>query len=95
MQHSRVNRFRHHVADQEVGVGCPKVARVALHSLAERGSRVCQLSFTGKKHSKSHGAAVKRVRAKSANSQTEDRGNIWGRGHGKYQAQRRGESAKE
>lgn len=38
MQQGRVNCFRHHVADDEVRVRCPKVAGIALHSLTERNS---------------------------------------------------------
>src|ERR1035438_5871351 len=55
-----IDCFRHHVSDHEIGVGRPQVPSVTLYSLAERRSRVRQLSFAREQYGKCGGTAVKR-----------------------------------
>src|ERR1017187_8790426 len=60
MKNDWIDGFGHHIADYEIGVGRPQVPSVTLYSLAERRSRVRQLSFAREQYGKCGGTAVKR-----------------------------------
>jgi len=63
MKEGREDRFRHVVANDEVSVGCTKVAGISQGALPERAVGVGELSVSRKRRSKDHRAPIERVLA--------------------------------
>jgi hypothetical protein len=61
VQQCRIDRLGHVIANDEVRIGCAEITRVSLHSLAERGIRVADLSVNREHRSQGYRAPIERV----------------------------------